>query len=296
MEIKGIIPALLTPFDEENNINMTALDMQIERLIEQGVGGFYACGSSAECFLLSVEERKSLLERIVKTVNGRVPVIAHIGQIATHQAIELALHAKECGADAVSSIPPFYYKFSFDEIVNYYKAISEATDMPIIVYNFPAFSGVTINADNMCEILDRVPNILGLKYTSLDMFELEKIKRRHPELNCYNGFDEIFGSALPIGVCGAIGSTFNILAPKFIAIQKLYEDGRAKEAAELQHEANTVIELLVSMGNVFGPLKYLLTKHGIPYGEPRKPFSSLTDEQKKKLDSIYELAFSVPEI
>lgn len=296
MKIQGIIPALLTPFDENKEINLTALEQQIERLIEQGVGGFYACGSTAECFLLSEDERKQLLECVVKKVDGRVPVIAHIGQIGTQHAINLALHAKECGATAISSVPPFYFKFSFDELVGYYKAISDAVNLPMIVYNFPAFSGVSINANNMGDILGNVPNIIGLKYTSNDLYELEKIKRRYPELNCYNGYDEIYCSALPTGVVGAIGSTFNVMAPKFIAITRLYEQGRNQEAAALQGEVNYIIETIVSMGNVMAPLKYLLTKHGNDFGGAREPFAPLSEENKARLDSIYELVFSEPTI
>lgn len=289
MNIKGIIPALITPFNADESINYESLKAQIERLIGLGVGGFYACGSTAECFLLTDDERKKVLETITKTVNGRVPVIAHIGNIGTQKSIDLAKHAESCGVTAVSSVPPFYYKFSFDEIAHYYEAISKAVDLPMIIYNFPAFSGVTINADNIGTLLDSC-HAEGLKYTAMDLFELEKISRRYPDLKLYNGHDEVFCNALPVGIDGAVGSTFNLMPQKYMQIQKDFEAGNVKAAAAGQNKVNEIIEALIKTGVQPG-IKYLLTKYGFPCGECRAPFAPVSKESKALLDSIYDKVF-----
>ncbi len=284
MKINGIIAALVTPYNEDKTVNYDVLKEMVEHHIAKGVNGFYVCGSTAECFLLSEDERKKILEVVVKTANGRVPVISHVGNIATHQAVALAEHAAKTGADAISSVTPFYYKFSLDEIAKYYESISKAADKPLIVYNFPAFSGVSLTADNLHTVLD-ASGAEGLKYTSYDLFELERIHRTYPKLSIFNGHDEVYANALPIGINGAIGSTFNVMPQKYHKILEAYDKGLRTE--QLQAEVNDIIDVFIKCG-VNQSIKYLLTKEGLPCGNCREPFSPLSDESKKKLDNIFE--------
>lgn len=286
MNIQGIIPALVTPFNEDHSVNYSALRALVNRLIDNGVGGFYVCGSTAECFLLSDAERMKVMEVVTEETNGRVPVIAHVGNISTATAVEYAKHAASCGVSAVSSVPPFYYKFGLEEIGDYYASISDAVDLPLIVYSIPAFSGVAVTADNLDKITGRC-NAAGLKYTSYDLFELEKIHRKYPDLKLYNGHDEVFVNALPIGLTGAIGSTFNIMPHRYMSIKKAFEAGDMEKASALQAETNEFIQTLISTGVNQG-VKYLLTKSGIPCGDCRPPFGTLDDSKKALLDSFYE--------
>ena len=110
-EIKGIIPAMVTPFDQNGEVNTDSVKKLVNVLIDENADGFYVCGSTGESLLLSLNERKLILDTVLEAVNGRVPVITQVGCIATREAVELAAHAKKAGADAVSSRPPFYYKF-----------------------------------------------------------------------------------------------------------------------------------------------------------------------------------------
>lgn len=285
MNIKNIIPALVTPFDSNENVDYGALSALVERLIAQGVSGFYACGSTAECFLLTDDERKKVLETVVETTNGRVPVIAHVGNIGTAKTVELAKHAQAAGASAVSSVPPFYYKFSVDEIAGYYESIAKVAELPLIVYSIPALSGVEITVDHLKTIID-ASGAKGLKYTAYNLFELEKIRRRFPDLKIYNGHDEVMLNALPIGIDGAIGSTFNVMAPKFIALKETYEKGDLQTAATMQAEINDIIEVMIQAG-VNPSIKYWLEKAGIPCGNCRKPFAPICSEHAKLLDTYY---------
>ncbi len=289
MNVKGIIPALLTPFDRNYEVNYDSLRKHVNRLIAQEVGGFYVCGSTGECFMLDDKERMKIMEVVTEEVNGRVDVIAHVGNINLRKAIEYAKHAESCGVTAVSSVPPFYYKFKKEEIVSYYAAISDAVDLPMIVYSIPALSGVALTVDDIGDIL-KVSNTQGLKYTDYNLFELEKIRRYYPDLNIYYGRDEMFCSALPLGLAGAIGSTYNVMPHKFIALQKAFEDGDLVRASQLQSEANAILEVMIKY-DTKSAMKYLLTKSGIDFGRARNPITALTDEQKMKLDELYPLIF-----
>ncbi len=283
--LKGIIPAIVTPYDSNNKVDHGALKALVEHLIEKGVNGFYACGSTGECFLMTEEERMATAKTIIETVNGRVPVAVQVGNIATESAVRLAKQAAADGADYISSVPPFYFQFSLDEIARHYEAISKASDKPMIIYNIPAFSGVSLNTKNMKTITDNC-DVWGLKYTAYDLFELEKIRRAFPELNIFYGHDELFLNSLPIGTSGAIGSTFNVMSERYQEIKKAYDEGRLEDAGKMQSEVNTIIEALISCG-VMPSIKYILSKQGISCGTCRPPFSTLTAEQKELLDRFF---------
>ena len=134
-DLQKIFAALFTPFNADESINEEATRKLVRYEIEQGVEGFYCCGSSGEGLLLSNDERKRFLEIVLDETRGEVPVISHVGTIRTKDVIDLANHAQSAGAKAVSMIPPYYYKFSMDEILTYYEDVINATkDLGIIVY------------------------------------------------------------------------------------------------------------------------------------------------------------------
>ncbi len=278
MELKGIFTALLTPFDGNNKINEEALVQLIRHNINMGVQGFYVGGSTAEVFLLSTEERK----QVMATCKAAAPnhkLIAHIGSISEDEALELGLYAKELGYDAISSVAPFYYKFSFEEIKNYYFRLAEATGMPMIVYHFPAFSGVSMGVKEISTFLER-DEFIGIKFTSNDFFTLEQVRAKFPDKLIYNGYDEMFLAGVSMGADGGIGSTYNFMADKFVKIHELFKSNRIEEAQKLQREANRIITILCQIG-VMQAEKEVLNQLGIPFGNCRKPFGEPTAEQKE---------------
>ena len=143
--LRGIYSALITPMRPDEEIDYDCLQSVVEFQINQGVEGFYCCGSSGEALLLSLEERKEIVETVINQVGEKVPVIVHVGTLRTKDTINLTLHAMEHGAKAVSMIPPYYYNFSQSEIVGYYEDILKATSAPIIIYNIPQFTGISFN-------------------------------------------------------------------------------------------------------------------------------------------------------
>lgn len=275
---KGIFPALLTPFDSDGKINDEQLAKLVEFNISKGVDGFYAGGSTAEAFLLSFEERKQIFKTIAEAANGRCTLIAQTGCIATGLTAELACYCEALGYDAVSSVPPFYYKFSFDEIKSYYFELADAVNIPVITYNIPAFSGVTFTAGNIGEFL-KDKRFLGVKFTSNDFYSLERIRSAHPQKILYNGYDEMMLSGLSMGADGGIGSTYNFMAEKFIKLKELFDSGKMDEARSLQALINDIIEALIKVGVMQGE-KYVLDMLGFNMGICRKPYAELTDEQK----------------
>ena len=274
----GIFTALLTPFDKNDCVNTKALSELVKFNLEMGVRGFYVTGSTGEAFLLSTEERKLVMET-VKNAAPDATLIAHIGSPRAKEALELAKYAKELGYDAISSVAPIYYKYSFDEIKNYYYRLADTGELPMLVYHIPTFSGVNLGLGEMRQFLcdDR---FMGIKYTSNDFFMLEQCKSSFPDKIVYNGFDEMFLCGLSMGADGAIGSTYNFMADKFVKIHELFKAGNIAEAQKLQIKANEIIALLCKVG-VMPAEKEVLTLLGYDMGDCRHPFSPLSDEARK---------------
>ncbi len=277
-KFKGIFTALLTPFDGRDKINEKELAKLVEFNVKMGVAGFYVGGSTAEAFLLTTDERKQIMD-VVKSVAGDKTLIAHIGSVSEKEATELGAYATKLGYDAISSVAPFYYKFSFEEIKAYYERVQKASGLPMIVYNFPAFSGVTLSAEQLGKFLEK-DEFMGVKHTSSDYFALERCKTLYPDKIIYNGFDEMLLSGLSMGADGGIGSTYNFMADKFVKIQKLFDEGKLEDAKAVQQEANRIIAVLCKLG-VMQAEKEVLCQMGFDFGICRKPFGELTDEQKK---------------
>ena len=276
-KFKGIFTALLTPFDKNNKVNEKELEKLVKFNIDMGVKGFYVCGSTAEAFLLSTDERKQVMD-IVKSTAPDHTLIAHIGSINELEATELGKYAAKLGYDLVSSVAPFYYKFSFSEIKDYYFRLANASGLPMLVYHFPAFSGVNMGVKEMREFLSD-DKFIGIKYTSNDFFTLEQCKSNFPDKIVYNGFDEMFMAGLSMGADGGIGSTYNFMADKFVKIKKLFAENKIEEAQKIQKEANRIITILCNIG-VMQAEKEVLNQLGFDFGICRKPFSEPTSEQK----------------
>lgn len=277
-KFKGIFTALLTPFDKNNKVNEKELERLIKFNIEKGVTGFYVGGSTAEAFLLSTDERKLVMD-VVKSVAPKHTLIAHIGSINELEARELGKYAGKLSYDLVSSVAPFYYKFSFREIKNYYFRLAEYSCLPMLVYHFPAFSGVNMGIGEMSEFLSD-ERFVGIKYTSNDFFTLEQCKANFPSKIVYNGFDEMFLAGLSMGADGGVGSTYNFMADKFVKINDLFQNNHIGEAQQIQKEANRIITILCKIG-VMQAEKEVLNQLGFDFGCCRPPFGIPTDEEKE---------------
>lgn len=286
-ELKKIYSALITPMNTNESVNYNALRKVVNMQLNDGVEGFYCCGSSGEGLLLSLNERMKIVDTVLEEVNGKVPVIAHVGTIRTKDAIELATHAKDSGANAISMIPPYYYHFTMGEIIGYYQEIlNNVSEVKGIIYNIPQFTGVEFSKNNARELFEN-PNIIGIKHTSTNMYNLERINDSYPDKIIMNGFDEQFLGALSLGAISTVGTTVNLFYPYFAKIKNLYNDNKMEEAREEQRKINNAIEILVKEG-IFNSVKYGWTVRGIDCGSCRSPFKPLTNESKDIVKKLIE--------
>lgn len=284
-QFQRIYSALITPMDERENILPSSVRALVERQLGEGVEGFYCCGSSGEGLLLSLDERKTILESALDAAAGRVPVISHVGTIRTADAVSLARHARDAGAAAISLIPPYYYRFSMEEIIAYYEEVIRAVDgLPVIVYNIPQFTGVEFSKANASALLKN-PGIIGVKHTSSSLYSMERMHAAYPNLVLFNGFDEQYLGALSMGATATIGTTVNCFAPLFLEVRSLFEQGRMQEAQQVQMRINANVEEMCRY-DIFSATKYIMHRRGIESGACRRPFKPLSDEAKKALDRL----------
>ena len=284
-QFRRIWSALITPTRADESVNYEALEEIVDRQIQDGAEGFYCCGSSGEGLLLTLEERKKVLEHTLKAADGRVPVISHVGTIRTADVIDLARHAMSAGALAVSMIPPYYYKFSMDEIMGYYEDVIRAIpDVPAIVYNIPQFTGVEFSKDNAGRLLAN-ENIVGIKHTSTNLYSLERMGQAFPDKALINGFDEQLLGAMSMGACATIGTTVNLFAPLFHKVREAFQQGDMALAYRWQHAINLRVEATVKVG-IFNAMKYGWTVRGVDCGFCRSPFRPLDHDGKKAVEDL----------
>lgn len=281
---KKILIPVITPFSNDETVNYEALQRHVSELLKKGADGIYAGGSSAECFSLNETERKKTLEAVIEAANGAF-VVAHIGAIGTNNSIALAKHAEKVGADAISSVPPFYFTYSFEEIKEYYHDIVNSVDIPMMAYNIPSTTKTKFTLEQLLELLS-CDKIKYLKFTDDNFYILEQLKS-HSGKFIYSGKDEDFLSALVTGVDGAIGTTFNFMVEKYLAIERFFREGKMKEALEVQHSVNEVIRTVCDCG-LLEATKYMVCLKGLAVGHARKPFEYLTEEKKKRLHAVAE--------
>ncbi len=282
---EGAFTALITPFDENDSINETSLRKIIRYSLDNGISGFYVCGSTGEWPLLTLDERKRVLEIVKDEVKDKSSIIVNVGCISTKFSIDLAKHAEKVGVSAISSFPPIYYKFTREEIKRYYFDIAESTNVPLIIYYIPTFTNIEMSIDYFLELLSH-KNIIGVKYTSMDLFILERIKTLSNKI-VFNGFDEVFLGGLSLGADGMIGSTCNFIPDLIVSIYNSFKSGDLRTAYVYQQKVNRIIRDILEFG-VIPAIKEILNIAGFDCGRPRGPFKPLDGDDKKRLSSLIE--------
>ena len=271
--LSGMFAALMTGLDDEGSFSPERQKALTRYVQGQGLAGLYVGGSSGESGLL---EREALAEqqRIVRDVTmgtGQV-LIAHVGVPSLTDSISLARSAKALGYDALSALPPHSYPFSDEEIFGYYKELAAATDLPLIVYEIPIRTGRPIPIDLLERILD-LPHVVGIKFTSADIYKLALLKRHRPNKLFYFGFDEIFASGAMAGVDGGIGTTYNLFGRLYAAIWKAFQDRDMSKMLELQALSQEFVELLVQTGVLPGMKVAMRIGASVDCGPTRAPMA-----------------------
>ena len=275
--MNGIFTALLTPFNDDYTINEASLKKLVEFNLEKGVNGFYVGGSTGEGMVMSPEERKEVFRIVKEAAGDRVPMIAHCGAISTDSAIDMAKTAEALGYTAVSAVAPFYYSFPYPAIRKYYDDIVSSVSIPMVVYNFPGGNGFTFTADYAAEMFED-ERFIGIKHTSADLFVLQQFKQKIKRpVTVFNGFDEMCLGGLSMGADGAIGSTYNFMADRFLKIYDEFHNGSIEKAQKIQNGANEIIAEMIKYG-VFQCEKAVLTHMGSDMGPCRRPFLPISKE------------------
>ena len=263
---------LVTPFDEEGDLAPEMALPLIERHIEVGVQGFYVGGSTGEGFLQSVAERCEYMRFVADVAKQRVTLIAQVGVLSSRDVHVLTDFAAESGYDAVSSTPPFYFNYTEQEVVGYYRDLAEHSALPVLLYNTPGTTGRNLSIDAQIEML-RLPNVVGSKHTDPNFFSAERLIQAVPGTAIFNGPDEMLTGGLAMGMAGGIGSTYNLMPRHYLDIYRHVQNGDLSKARESQAVVGSVIhELLrISQGVVPG-IKLGLKILGFDVGNARKPF------------------------
>ena len=263
----GAYSALYTPFRKDGSLNEEMIEKVIGYGLSRGLKGFYLTGSTGEGFLLSKEERKRVYSRAAKAAKGRAKLIAHVGCLATDDAVELARYAAKVGIDWVSSVAPVYFGQNFDAAYDHYRRISSATDLPFMIYSL----GADIVPDRDAKFFD-LKNVKGMKYTNYKYWTVQALRNRlSKEAIFFAGADEQVLPALATGIfAGCIGTSQNIIPAHFARICALAEENNFAEASTLQAEVVRFVEQLIAKPN--GSWHKSMMKYiGLDCGEGRAP-------------------------
>ncbi len=286
-EPRGILSALATPFTPDGaEIYEAGLRELVDGSIEAGIHGLIPCGSTGEFFVLTREERKRVAEIVVDQARGRVPVVPHTGSCSTAEAIELSRHAESIGADAVMVVQPYYEAPSLDEIVGYYRDISDAIHIPIMVYNNPAGTGVNPGAAFMGRIAREVEKVKYIKDSSGDLSQVSELLYRYgDQVTVFNGWDTITYSGLVLGTRGSVWGAANVMPRQCADLFNLIDAGELAEARALWDRMWPVNQFLVTEGYA-ASVKAGANLIGFHVGDPRPPYRPLAPHKVEELRQL----------
>jgi 4-hydroxy-tetrahydrodipicolinate synthase len=294
-DFHGVLPALITPFTHNGaDIDAEALAAIVERLIRGGVGGLVPGGSTGEFTTLTNAERRELIEVTVAVAAGRVPVVAGTGALSTRETAELSLHAERSGASAVMIVPPFYDPLTWRELLAHYATVAEQISIPIMYYNLPSASGVTLDAGQLRE-LQNVAGVTSLKDTGGDAVaatELIQAGDQGPTL--LNGWDTLTFAALAAGVRAVVWGTASILPEQCVALHRLLIDDIDLPAArELWTRLWPLCKFLESHSYP-AAVKTACALVGDTTGPTRAPLLPLADDAMTELKRLLNHARAAP--
>ena len=276
-KLAGMYAALLTGMSDDGEFDERRQAILDEYVLRQGLRGLYVGGSSGESGMLGVDELLAQQSLVAEHARGTgVRLVAHVGVPNLRDSIRLAQQAETLGYDALSALPPHSYPFTDQEIVDYYRQLSAATSVPLIVYEIPSRTGRPLALETLIEILD-FAGVIGMKFSSTDLFKLSTIKRLRPGKLVFSGFDEIYIASAILGADGGIGTTYNVLGRLYVAIDEAIRQGDLARAQELQVISQRFVEVIMETGIIPG-VKAALRAHGVDVGPSRKPMTALVSD------------------
>ena len=277
-EFVGILPAHITPMTKDGDLNEAAFREVMEFNIQAGVHGFWIAGGTGESVLLDDEENMRIAEISADQNRGRVNNIMHVGASTTKRAARMAENAARVGVEAICCVPPFFYRQSDENIVEHYRIVGAAADLPLFIYNLPQSTGVEITPELMQKIQDKVPQLKGLKHSALSFANVRAFA--HMGLDCLIGSSMLMLPALTIGATGCVDGPPNFAPELWVDIWNAYNSGDIERAKAAQDKASEATMIVRTVG-LHGAAKFILSERlGIDCGDPRPPGQPLTSEQK----------------
>lgn len=290
--LTGLSAATFTPFTPSGDLNLGVVESYAQHLLDHKVGSVFITGTTGEGLSLTFDERKQLAKSWAEVAAGTdLKVVAHVGSLNLAQAQELAVHAERVGVDAISIIPPFYYKpDSVETCVACCESVTRyAPKTPFYLYHIPSWTGVHFSAEAFLhQAQKRIPTLCGIKYSHMDLMELQVLlSEKNSSWDILFGCDEALLSGLALGVRGAIGSTYNFAAPIYLKVMKAFADG---DLAQAQHWQLNSVRLIQTLGKYrFLPAaKHMMDLVGIPCGPVRLPLRMLEPDEVVQLDKELE--------
>lgn len=280
--VTGVIVPLLTLYDEQGQIDDKEMGRLVDFLVASQVDGLFPGGTTGEGTLLNGQERERLTEIVVEAVAGRVPVIVHTGAITTDATVKLTTHAQAVGADAAAIVPPFYYRYSDEEIFEHYRTIAaQVPDFPLYFYDNPSVTGNTLSVVLISRVVDCCPNVVGIKDSSGTLDKLMEVAQYHDgQFNTAVGSDGLVLAAFSVGVDACVSGNANVVPELLVALHHAVADEDLQQARGLQAKLND-IRRLVGDGRDLSLLKGVLASRGIGISSSRvrPPLAKASEEE-----------------
>jgi 4-hydroxy-tetrahydrodipicolinate synthase len=283
--LRGIVPAVVTPFRENESIDYSAWQLLLERLIASGVDGLFVLGGQGEFFSLSEEERSVAARFCVQTVARRLPLYANVGAVTTAASVRLAQRAAGDGVDYIVAISPYYLKPSADELVEHYFEICRSVRVPVLAYTVPERTGVELTPPVLARVAKANANFIGVKDSSGRLDLIPGWKRAG--LIVFMGRDHMILDGLRMGCVGAVSACANLIPRTFVDLYAAYQSGNLEEAARLQALVEPLRQAF-SLGTFPSVVKEAMNMAGISVGRSRRPVGPLTDEARVKLAAVLD--------
>ncbi|WP_152655481.1 4-hydroxy-tetrahydrodipicolinate synthase [Oceanobacillus sp. CFH 90083] len=283
----GMIPALPTPMNEDNSINYSGIGEVIDHLIDNGIETILVGGSTGEYSLMSMDERKEVIEYVCDKAGGRAKVMAGTGCHRLEDTIALTKFASEAGAEWALVINPYYMQTSEQGIVDYYKAVAESSDIGIVIYHYPEATNVVLSPELLHEISE-IDNVVGIKNTDdqVHTCKLLALTKDNPDFSVLTGFEHLIVPTLAIGGQGAIGVVHNLVPAEMVRLYDLVvNENNIQEAIALNKKLMPLynaIEEEVIPGTVKAGLEAL----GLPGGNSRNPLVPATEGYRQKIKKL----------
>ena len=289
----GLMPAMVTPFDERGEVDLEAAEAVVERFVAAGVSGISPLGSTGEFSHLLFEERKRFAQEIVGIVGGRVPLVVGVGATGTGEGVGLARHVEEVGGDGVLVVSPFYWKAGEDALFEHFAAVARAVGIPVLIYNLPLLTGIDLSPGLVARVAGECPNVVGLKDTVTEYSHtvnvLREVKPKRPDFSVLAGFEDLILPSVLAGGDGSICGLANVVPELFVEMVRRAQNGELEKAAEMHRRVLSLLALGGLGDTPLGAIKLAMNVLGVPISPTvRGPATTLDSGAREKVEAILE--------